>query len=69
MECLCSKSPKKQTFLHILHDNTALTRFLEPASDFVGTHGTTARLPSAELHDQHSGIIGVNLRNQVMPVK
>ena len=66
MECFCSKNPKNsknQTFLHVLHDNAALARFLESASDLVSTHGTTARLPSAELHDQHSGIIWVHLRD------
>jgi hypothetical protein len=51
VENLCSENPKKQDFLHALHDNAAITRLLKPASDLVCANGTTARPPSVELHD------------------
>ena len=64
-----SGNPKKQHSLHILHDDAAITRFLKSASDLVGTNGTTTRLPSAELHDQDSGVIWIQFCDQIVPVK
>lgn len=60
-------SKKQNPFPHILHDQAAF-RFLEPASDLVGTNRTTTGLPAAKLYDQHPGVIWVQLCNQIMPV-
>ena len=68
MRSLCSEDLKKRHLLRVSHYDAAFARFFEPASNLVSAHGTTARPPPVELHDQHSGIIWVQFRDKIVSV-